>query len=119
MRPLSGVKVPDLSRILAGPWVAQLLGDLGAEVIKVERPGAGDDTRAWGPPFVEARDGGHLSAAYYHARNRGKKSVAIDLETAEGCAIVRDLAARSDVLIENFKHGGLKKYCLDYERLKK
>jgi crotonobetainyl-CoA:carnitine CoA-transferase CaiB-like acyl-CoA transferase len=117
--PLSGVKVLDLSRILAGPWAAQLLADLGAEVIKVERPGAGDDTRTWGPPFVEAKDGGHLGAAYYHACNRGKKSVAIDFESADGPRIVRDLAMQSDVLIENFKHGGLTKYGLDYESLKK
>jgi crotonobetainyl-CoA:carnitine CoA-transferase CaiB-like acyl-CoA transferase len=117
--PLSGVKVLDLSRILAGPWAAQLLADLGAEVIKVERPGAGDDTRAWGPPFVEAKDGGHLGAAYYHACNRGKKSVAIDFESADGRKTVRDLAMQSDVLIENFKHGGLAKYALDYESLQK
>jgi crotonobetainyl-CoA:carnitine CoA-transferase CaiB-like acyl-CoA transferase len=117
--PLSGVKVLDLSRILAGPWTAQLLADLGADVIKVERPGVGDDTRAWGPPFVEAKDGGHLGAAYFHSCNRGKKSVAIDFESADGRDIVRDLAMQSDVLIENFKHCGLAKYGLDYESLKK
>jgi crotonobetainyl-CoA:carnitine CoA-transferase CaiB-like acyl-CoA transferase len=119
MKPLAGIHVLDLSRILAGPWAAQLLADLGADVIKVERPGAGDDTRAWGPPFVEGKDGDHLGAAYYHACNRGKKSVAIDFEAADGRDTVRDLAAHSDVLIENFKHGGLAKYGLDYESLKK
>src|SRR5215475_7488346 len=96
--PLAGLKVIELARILAGPWAGQLLADLGAEVIKVERPGAGDDTRGWGPPF--APDG---SAAYFHACNRGKSSVAIDLESASGQAQVRDLVRDADVLIENFK----------------
>jgi crotonobetainyl-CoA:carnitine CoA-transferase CaiB-like acyl-CoA transferase len=101
-QPLSGLKVLELARILAGPWAGQLLADLGAEVVKVERPGSGDDTRSWGPPF--AADG---AAAYFHGCNRGKKSVAIDLDTTEGQAQVRALAAQADVLIENFKVGGL------------
>ncbi|HEV2602277.1 MAG TPA: CaiB/BaiF CoA-transferase family protein [Microvirga sp.] len=117
-KPLAGVKVLELARILAGPWAGQTLADLGADVVKVERPGAGDDTRGWGPPYVEAADGGHLSAGYFHSCNRGKRSVAVDFETPEGQAIVRRLAAQADVLIENFKVGGLKKYGLDYESLK-
>ena len=111
-RPLKGLKVLELARILAGPWAGQLLADLGAEVVKVERPEVGDDTRHWGPPF--APDG---AAAYFHACNRGKSSVALDLETAEGQASVKALAAEADVLIENFKVGGLAKYGLDYPRL--
>lgn len=111
-KPLAGLKVVELARILAGPWAGQLLADLGAEVVKVERPGAGDDTRGWGPPF--AADG---SAAYFHSCNRGKSSVAIDLETPEGQAAVRDLVRDADVLIENFKVGGLAKYGLDYNGL--
>jgi crotonobetainyl-CoA:carnitine CoA-transferase CaiB-like acyl-CoA transferase len=117
-KPLAGVKVLELARILAGPWVGQLLADLGADVVKVERPGAGDDTRGWGPPFIQGADGEDLSAAYFHACNRGKRSVAVDFETPEGQAIVRKLAARADILVENFKVGGLKKYGLDYESLK-
>ena len=117
-KPLGGVRVLELARILAGPWAGQLLADLGADVVKVERPGVGDDTRGWGPPFVEGADGPHLSAAYFHSCNRGKRSVAVDFETVEGREIVRRLAARADVLIENFKVGGLKKYGLDYESLK-
>ena len=117
-KPLAGLRVLELARILAGPWVGQLLADLGADVVKVERPGAGDDTRGWGPPFVPAADGGHLSAAYFHAANRGKRSVAVDFETPEGQATVRQLAARADVLIENFKVGGLAKYGLDWESLR-
>lgn len=116
--PLAGLKVLELARILAGPWIGQTLADLGADVVKVERPGAGDDTRQWGPPFVEAKDGGHLSAAYFHACNRGKRSIAVDFETEEGRALVRKLAAEADILVENFKVGGLKKYGLDYESLK-
>src|SRR5213082_1385514 len=108
-KPLDGIKVLDLSRVLAGPWCTQLLADLGAEVIKVERPGAGDDTRHWGPPFAD--DG---AAAYFHACNRGKKSVAIDLDSESGQEQVRALAAGSDVLIENFKVGGLARYGLDH-----
>jgi crotonobetainyl-CoA:carnitine CoA-transferase CaiB-like acyl-CoA transferase len=111
-QPLAGVKVLELARILAGPWAGQLLADLGADVVKVERPGTGDDTRHWGPPF--APDG---AAAYFHGCNRGKKSVAIDLESEEGRAEVRSLAARTDVLIENFKVGGLAKYGLDHASL--
>ncbi|MGS1017721.1 CaiB/BaiF CoA transferase family protein [Allosphingosinicella humi] len=112
-KPLAGIKVVELARILAGPWAGQLLADLGAEVIKVERPGPGDDTRGWGPPFV-ARDG---SAAYFHGTNRGKKSVTIDLDSADGQAQVRALVADADVVIENFKVGGLVKYGLDYASL--
>jgi crotonobetainyl-CoA:carnitine CoA-transferase CaiB-like acyl-CoA transferase len=111
-RPLAGLKVVELARILAGPWAGQLLADLGAEVVKVERPGRGDDTRQWGPPF--ASDG---AAAYFHACNRGKSSVAIALETAEGQQQVRALVAEADVLIENFKVGGLAKYGLDHPSL--
>jgi crotonobetainyl-CoA:carnitine CoA-transferase CaiB-like acyl-CoA transferase len=111
-KPLTGLKVLELARILAGPWAGQLLADLGAQVVKVERPGAGDDTRHWGPPF--AADG---AAAYFHACNRGKQSLAIDLETEEGREKVRALAAEADVLIENFKVGGLAKYGLDHESL--
>src|SRR5436190_7676763 len=115
--PLAGIRVLELARILAGPWAGQLLADLGADVVKVERPGAGDDTRGWGPPFVEGADGDHLSAAYFHSCNRGKRSIAVDFETPEGQAIVRRLAERADVVIENFKVGGLRKYGLDYEGL--
>ena len=115
--PLAGLRVLELARILAGPWAGQLLADLGADVIKVERAGSGDDTRAWGPPFVEAADGGHLSAAYFHCTNRGKRSVEADFTTPEGQRIVKKLVARSDVLIENFKVGGLKKFGLDYASL--
>jgi crotonobetainyl-CoA:carnitine CoA-transferase CaiB-like acyl-CoA transferase len=115
--PLAGLRVLELARILAGPWAGQVLADLGADVIKVERKGAGDDTRGWGPPFVEAADGGHLGAAYFHATNRGKRSIELDFDTEEGQRIVRKLAARSDVLIENFKVGGLAKFGLDYARL--
>jgi crotonobetainyl-CoA:carnitine CoA-transferase CaiB-like acyl-CoA transferase len=107
-KPLAGLKVIELARILAGPWAGQLLADLGAEVIKIERPGAGDDTRAWGPPF--AADG---SAAYFHGCNRGKSAIAVDLEREEGQARVRALARDADVLIENFKVGGLAGYGLD------
>lgn len=112
-KPLAGIKVVELARILAGPWAGQLLADLGAEVIKVERPGPGDDTRGWGPPFV-GRDG---SAAYFHGSNRGKRSVTIALDSAEGQAQVRQLVADADVVIENFKVGGLSKYGLDYASL--
>jgi crotonobetainyl-CoA:carnitine CoA-transferase CaiB-like acyl-CoA transferase len=119
MKPLAGLKVLELARILAGPWVGQLLADLGADVVKVERPGAGDDTRGWGPPFVEAEDGGDLSAAYFHSCNRGKRSIAADFETPEGQELVRRLSMHADVVIENFKVGGLKKYGLDYESLRK
>ena len=116
--PLKGLKVLELARILAGPWIGQTLADLGADVVKVESP-AGDDTRTWGPPFIEAEGGGHLDAAYFHACNRGKRSVVLDFTTPEGQEAVRRLAAQSDVLVENFKVGGLAKYGLDYESLKK
>ncbi|ARP64856.1 CoA transferase [Mesorhizobium sp. WSM1497] len=117
--PLKGVRVVELARILAGPWAGQLLADLGADVIKVESPDGGDDTRKWGPPFVMGKDGENLSAAYYHSCNRGKRSIAIDFSTPEGAETVRRLVATSDVLIENFKLGGLKKYGLDYDSLRK
>ncbi|MBX3596825.1 MAG: CoA transferase [Rhizobiaceae bacterium] len=116
--PLHGIRVVELARILAGPWAGQLLADLGADVIKIENPNGGDDTRKWGPPFVEAKDGENLSAAYYHSCNRGKRSIAVDFATPEGAEIVRKLVRNADVLIENFKLGGLKKYGLDYETLK-
>jgi crotonobetainyl-CoA:carnitine CoA-transferase CaiB-like acyl-CoA transferase len=117
--PLVGVRVVELARILAGPWAGQLLADLGADVIKVERAGTGDDTRAWGPPFVPGKDGNHLGAAYFHATNRGKRSIELDFESERGRRIVRALARRSDVLIENFKVGGLAKFGLDYASLAK
>jgi glutaryl-CoA transferase len=116
-RPLAGLRVLELARILAGPWAGQILADLGADVIKVERSKAGDDTRAWGPPFVEAKDGGNLSAAYFHCTNRGKRSIEADFETEDGKRIVKKLAARSDILIENFKVSGLAKFGLDYQSL--
>jgi crotonobetainyl-CoA:carnitine CoA-transferase CaiB-like acyl-CoA transferase len=109
-KPLSGLRVLELARILAGPWAGQLLADLGASVVKVERPGSGDDTRGWGPPFVE----GEGSAAYFHSCNRGKTSIAIDFESEGGREEVRAMAAEADILIENFKVGGLAKYGLDY-----
>ena len=115
--PLAGTRVVDLTRILAGPLCTMMLGDMGAEIIKVEPPGSGDDTRAWGPPFIEAKDGGHLGAAYFHATNRGKRSIEADFESEDGKRIVKKLAARSDVLIENFKVGGLAKFGLDYQSL--
>lgn len=117
--PLSGIRVIELARILAGPWAGQLLADLGADVIKVENPDGGDDTRKWGPPFIEGVDGENLSAAYYHSCNRGKRSIALDFATKEGAETVRRLVATADVLVENFKLGGLKKYGLDYESLRK
>ena len=116
--PLKGIRVIELARILAGPWAGQTLADLGADVIKVESPDGGDDTRKWGPPFVMSHDGENLSAAYYHSCNRGKRSAAIDFSTPEGAQAIRKLAATADVLIENFKLGGLKKYGLDYESLR-
>ena len=115
--PLSGVKVLDLSRVLAGPWATQLLADLGAEVVKVERPGAGDDTRQWGPPFTTKSDGSPGDAAYFLCANRGKKSVTLDIASPEGAAIARRLAEDADVVVENFKAGGLKKYGLDHASL--
>jgi crotonobetainyl-CoA:carnitine CoA-transferase CaiB-like acyl-CoA transferase len=116
---LSHIRVLDLSRVLAGPWAGQLLGDLGAEVIKIERPGTGDETRAWGPPYLKDADGRDTSeAAYYLSANRNKKSVTVDIGAREGQAIVRALAQKSDILLENFKVGGLRQYGLDYETLK-
>jgi crotonobetainyl-CoA:carnitine CoA-transferase CaiB-like acyl-CoA transferase len=117
--PLAGLRVLELARILAGPWAGQILADLGADVVKIERTGAGDDTRGWGPPFVAGADGKNLAAAYYHSCNRGKRSVAVDFETEDGRRIVHKLAARSDVVIENFKTGGLAKFGLDYAGLVK
>jgi crotonobetainyl-CoA:carnitine CoA-transferase CaiB-like acyl-CoA transferase len=115
MGPLSHLTILDLSRVLAGPWCTQLFADLGARVIKIERPGSGDDTRAWGPPFLKDAAGRDTSeAAYYLACNRGKLSVAVDFTRPEGQRIVRDLALQADVLVENFKVGGLAKYGLDY-----
>jgi crotonobetainyl-CoA:carnitine CoA-transferase CaiB-like acyl-CoA transferase len=115
--PLAGLRVLELARILAGPWAGQILADLGADVIKVERRGAGDDTRSWGPPFVPAAADGHLGAAYFHGTNRGKRSIELDYDREEDRRIVRKLVARSDVLIENFKVGGLAKFGVDYESL--
>ena len=112
--PLAGVRVLELARILAGPWAGQILADLGADVVKVERKGTGDDTRGWGPPFVEGADGGHLGAAYFHATNRGKRSIELDFESEDGRRTVRKLAARSDVLIENFQVGVLANQALNY-----
>jgi crotonobetainyl-CoA:carnitine CoA-transferase CaiB-like acyl-CoA transferase len=116
---LSGIRVLDLSRVLAGPFCTQMLGDLGAEIIKVERPGFGDDTRKWGPPFLNDDDGAPTSeSAYYLSCNRNKKSIAVDITQEEGQKILHQLVAQSDVLIENFKVGGLEKYGLGYEQLK-
>ena len=114
--PLAGIRVLDLSRVLAGPWCTQLLADLGAEVIKIERPGVGDDTRHWGPPWHG--EGDKRVAAYFLSANRGKKSAAIDFSKPEGAALVRQLAEQSDVVVENFKVGGLKKFGLDAESLR-
>ena len=115
---LSHIKVLDLSRVLAGPWCAQILGDLGADVIKVENPASGDDTRRWGPPFVKDEQGQAADAAYYLCANRNKRSIAVNMASDEGRTILRDLALQSDVVIENYKTGGLKKYGLDYDSLK-
>lgn len=117
--PLTGVRVLDLSRVLAGPWAGQLLADLGADVVKVEKPGAGDDTRAWGPPYLKDAEGRDTAeATYFLCANRNKRSVAIDIATPEGQAQVRALAQQADVLLENFKVGGLQRYGLDYASLK-
>ena len=116
MAPLEGLRVIELARILAGPWAGQILADLGADVVKVEAP-EGDDTRRWGPPFIERE--GDTSAAYFHGCNRGKRSVVVDFRTPEGQAAVRRLVADADVVIENFKVGGLAKYGLDWESLRK
>jgi crotonobetainyl-CoA:carnitine CoA-transferase CaiB-like acyl-CoA transferase len=117
-KPLAGVRVLELARILAGPWCGQLLADLGAEVIKVERPEVGDDTRAWGPPFVADAKGGAWGSAYYHGCNRGKRSLAVDFESDNGRATIRRLAGACDVVIENFKVGGLTKFGLDADSLR-
>jgi len=115
--PLEGVKVLEIARVLAGPWIGQTLADLGAEIIKIESPD-GDDTRQWGPPWID-HDDGSRTAAYYYSCNRGKKSVILDFKTEDGREAIRRLAAQSDILIENFKVGGLSKYGLDYDSLKK
>jgi crotonobetainyl-CoA:carnitine CoA-transferase CaiB-like acyl-CoA transferase len=118
-KALGHIRVLDLSRVLAGPWCSQNLADLGADVIKIERPGAGDDTRAWGPPYAKDADGNNTSeAAYYLAANRGKRSVTVDIASADGQALVRELAGHCDVVLENFKVGHLKRYGLDYDTLK-
>ena len=119
MGALSHIRVLDLTRVLAGPWCAQTLADFGADVIKVERPGAGDDTRHWGPPYLKDANGADTAeAAYYLAANRNKRSVTVDIATPEGQQIVRELAAQSDVVLENYKAGQLKKYGLDYDALR-
>lgn len=116
---LQGLKVLDLSRVLAGPWASQLLGDLGADVVKVERPGTGDDTRHWGPPWVaEPSSDTGPQAAYFQCANRNKRSIAVDMATPDGQALLQALAAQADVVLENFKVGGLKQYGLDYDSLK-
>ena len=116
---LGHIRVLDLTRVLAGPWCAQNLADLGADVIKVERPGAGDDTRSWGPPYLRDQQGRDTTeAAYYLAANRGKRSITPDISTPEGQQIVRDLVRHCDVVLENYKVGPLKKYGLDYESLR-
>ena len=117
--PLQGFRVLDLSRILAGPWASQMLADLGAEVIKIERPGSGDDTRGWGPPYMPDESGeAGTESAYFHGANRGKQSLCIDMANPRGQELIRDLVRNSDVLIENFKVGGLARYGLDYDSLK-
>lgn len=119
-KALENIRVVDLSRVLAGPFCTQMLGDMGAEIIKIEKPGAGDDTRKWGPPFLKDKDGKDTSeSAYYLSCNRNKRSVAIDIKTPEGQDLIHQLLEKSDVLIENFKVGGLKKYGLDYDSIKK
>jgi len=119
-KSLGHIRVLDLSRVLAGPWCGQNLADLGADVIKIERPGSGDDTRAWGPPYLRDGDGADTSeAAYYLAANRGKRSVTLDIASADGQALLRQLVRHCDVVLENYKVGQLKKYGLDYESLKR
>lgn len=116
---LSHLRVLDMSRVLAGPWCGQILADLGAEVIKIERPGSGDDTRGWGPPYLKDKNGNDSAeSAYYLGANRGKKSVAVDIAKPEGQALIRELAKQCDVLIENYKAGDLQRYGLGYEQLK-
>lgn len=119
MHALDGVRVLDLSRVLAGPWCTQTLADLGADVVKVERPGVGDDTRGWGPPFLPAADGSDSAeSAYFLGANRNKRSITCDLSSSQGQQLIRDLAARADVLVENFKVGDMQRYGLDYPSLK-
>ena len=119
MQPLAGIKVIDMSRVLAGPWAGQVLADLGATVVKIERPQVGDDTRHWGPPYLKDKEGNDTKdAAYFFSANRGKQSLAIDITQPEGQSAIRELVATADVLIENYKLGGLAKYALDYESLK-
>ncbi|WP_445158655.1 CaiB/BaiF CoA transferase family protein [Halomonas sp. E14] len=116
--PLTGLRVLDLSRVMAGPWCTQILADMGAEVIKIERPVSGDDTRHWGPPWLKDRDGNETrESAYYLSANRGKHSVTVDMGQPEGQALIRELAAQSDILVENFKRGGLARKGLDYATL--
>ena len=116
---LAGIKVLDLSRVLAGPWCTQVLADLGADVVKVERPGLGDDTRQWGPPFLKAAEGNDTTqASYFTACNRNKRSVTIDMATPEGQALIKQMALQADIVVENFKVGGLKQYGLDHESLR-
>ncbi|MDM0107184.1 CaiB/BaiF CoA-transferase family protein [Variovorax sp. J22R24] len=116
---LAGLKVLDLSRVLAGPWCTQILADLGADVVKIERPGVGDDTRTWGPPFLKDAEGRDTNqATYFTACNRNKRSVTIDMASAEGQALLKQMAAQSDILVENFKTGGLRQYGLDHESLR-
>lgn len=119
LAPLAGIRVLDLSRVLAGPWCTQNLADLGADVIKIERPGSGDDTRGWGPPYLKDAQGNDTSeSAYFLSTNRNKRSVAVDFATPEGAALIREMAKKCDILVENFKVGGLKKYGLDFDTLK-
>src|SRR5262245_33940669 len=119
MGALSHVRVLDLTRVLAGPWCTQALADLGADVIKIERPETGDDTRSWGPPFAKDAEGGETAeAAYYLAVNRNKRSVTLDMATPEGQTLIRQLAAQCDVLAENFKVGDMARYGLDYDSMK-
>ncbi|TWD90447.1 formyl-CoA transferase [Variovorax beijingensis] len=116
---LDGIKVLDLSRVLAGPWCTQILADLGADVIKIERPGVGDDTRTWGPPFIKDADGNDTDqASYFTACNRNKRSVTVDMATPEGQALLKQMAAQADIVVENFKTGGLKQYGLDHQSLR-
>lgn len=118
LAPLAGIRVLDLSRVLAGPWCTQNLADLGADVIKIERPGTGDDTRAWGPPYLKDEQGNDTSeSAYYLSTNRNKRSVAVDFATSAGADLLREMIKECDILVENFKVGGLKKYGLDYDTL--
>ncbi|HBI82977.1 MAG TPA: CoA transferase, partial [Alcaligenaceae bacterium] len=117
--PLTGIRILDLSRVLAGPWCTQNLADLGADVIKVERPKYGDDTRAWGPPFLKDEEGHDTTeAAYYLSANRNKRSIEVDIASPEGIKLIKDLAKYCDILVENFKVGGLQQYGLDYDSLK-